>query len=180
MHAQTHAKTHTHINTNTHEQTLNLHWVRALTVPMHLLGLINRPFVPCNLISVQYSPVPLAKFQMAPRLNTLMPSGSKKGTQIYYTFLSESPGKWIPSTFPSGAPMERDICLQDIFVSLNISLIIFPLRVPSKAAPSMFPNRVPMERNIPSPGSLVYLFIHSFMYVWLVPKNEPSYIRGET
>ena len=47
---------------------IDLHWVQALTVPMHL-GLIDRPFVPHILISAQESPVPLPKFQMAPRLN---------------------------------------------------------------------------------------------------------------
>jgi len=61
-------------------------------VPMHP-GLIDRPSVPHNLISAQYSPVPLPKFQMVPRLKILMSSGSKKGTQIYYPFLSGSPGK---------------------------------------------------------------------------------------
>ena len=57
------------------------HWVRGLTVLMHL-GLIDRPFVPHNLISVQERPGPLLKFQMPPRLKILMSSGSKKGTQI--------------------------------------------------------------------------------------------------
>jgi len=46
---------------------MDKHWVQALTVPMHL-GLIDGPFVPHNLISTQESPVPLLKFQMAPRL----------------------------------------------------------------------------------------------------------------
>jgi len=46
------------------------------------LGLINGPFVPHNLMSVQKNPVPLAKLQMAPRLEILMSSGSKKGTHI--------------------------------------------------------------------------------------------------
>jgi hypothetical protein len=88
-------------------------------VPMHL-GLKNRPFVPHKLISAQDSPVPLPKFQMAPRLQILMSCGSKKETQIYYPFLSESPGKQIPSRFLSGAPMERDTCLQGILcLSLN-------------------------------------------------------------
>ena len=32
-------------------------------------------------------PVPLLKFQMAPRLKILVSSGSKKGTQIYFFFL---------------------------------------------------------------------------------------------
>jgi hypothetical protein len=80
------------------------HWVRALTVPMHL-GLIDGPFVPHNLISAQESPVPLPKFQMVPRLKILMSSMSNKGTQTYYSFLSKSAGKRIPSRFPTGAPM---------------------------------------------------------------------------
>jgi hypothetical protein len=70
-------------------------------VPMDL-GLVDRPFVPHNLISAQENPVPLPKFQMAPRLKILMSSGSKKGTQIYYPFLSKSSGKQIPSRFPNG------------------------------------------------------------------------------
>jgi len=56
---------------------------------MHL-GLIDGPLVPHNLISTQESPVPLLKFQMAPRHKILMASGSKKGTQIYFSFLSKS------------------------------------------------------------------------------------------
>jgi len=102
---------------------------------MHL-GLIDRPFVPHNLISAQYSPVPLQKFQMAPRLRILMSFGSKKGTHIYYPFLSKRPVKRIPSRFPNGAPMKRDIRLQGIFTYLLIYLFI------SKALrndrPSMF------------------------------------------
>ena len=65
------------------QEQIDLQWVRAFTVPRHL-GLTDRPFVPHNLISTQESPVPLPKFQMAPRLKILMPCGSKKGTQIYY------------------------------------------------------------------------------------------------
>jgi hypothetical protein len=61
-------------------------------VPMYL-GLVGGPSVPHNLISALESPVPLPKFQMAPRLKFLMSSGSKKGTQIYYLFLSKSLGK---------------------------------------------------------------------------------------
>jgi hypothetical protein len=85
----------------------DLQWVRTLVVPMHL-GLIDRPFVPHNLISAQESPVPLPKFQMAPSLKILMSSGSKKGTQIYYNFIPKSPGKRIPSSFPTG-PLWREI-----------------------------------------------------------------------
>jgi len=90
---------------------------------MHL-GLIDGPFVPHNLISAQESPVPLPKFQMAPRLKILVSSGSKKGTQIYFTFLSKNPGKRILPRFPNGAHMERDTCLQGIFTSPLIYLFI--------------------------------------------------------
>jgi hypothetical protein len=79
---------------------IDLHWVRALTVPMHL-GPIDGPFVSHNLISALDSPVPLPKFQMAPRYKILMPSGSKKGTQIYYPFLSNVPA----SESPPGSPV---------------------------------------------------------------------------
>jgi hypothetical protein len=57
---------------------------------MHL-GLIEGLFVPHNLISTQNSPIPLTEFQMAPRLKILMASGSKKGWQIYFSFLSKVP-----------------------------------------------------------------------------------------
>jgi hypothetical protein len=76
------------------------HGVRAPMVPMHL-GHIDGPFVPHNLITAQYSPVPLPKLQLAPRLKILISSGSKKGTQIYCSFLYKSPGKRIPSRFPN-------------------------------------------------------------------------------
>jgi len=59
---------------------------------MHL-GLIDGPFVPHNVISAQGSPVPLLKFQMAPRLKIVMASGSKEGTQIYFFFSLKSLGK---------------------------------------------------------------------------------------
>jgi hypothetical protein len=112
---------------------IELHWVRALTVPIHL-GLTDGPFVPHNPISTQKSPVPLPKFQMAPRLKILMSSGSKKGTQIYYHFLSKSPSKWIPSMFPKGAPIERDTRLQGNFTALLMYIFNISFGVPSKGA----------------------------------------------
>jgi hypothetical protein len=88
-------------------------------VPIHL-GLIDRPFVPHNPIPAQESPVPLLKFQMAPRLKIWMSSGSRY-TILFYP---KSPGKQIPSRFPSWAPMERDTCLQSIFAYILIYLFI--------------------------------------------------------
>jgi len=55
---------------------------------MHL-GLINRPYVPHNLIPVQGIPVPLLKLQMAPRLTLVLSSGCKK-KEPRYTCLSEA------------------------------------------------------------------------------------------
>jgi hypothetical protein len=69
------------VNLRSSEVLIDLHWVQALTAPMHL-SLIDRPFVPHNLITGQDSPVPLRKFQMAHRLRILIFSGPKKVTQV--------------------------------------------------------------------------------------------------
>jgi hypothetical protein len=111
---------------------------------MHL-GLIDRPFMPHNLISAQKSPVPLLKFQRAPRLKILMSSGSKQGTQVYFLLFSQNPGKCTPNR----APMERDARLQGIFISLK-NLIKIPLHKKAlrKKRPSIFPKSgAPMEAD---------------------------------
>ena len=74
-----------------YNRLIDWHWVRALMVPMHP-GLIDWPFVPHNLISAQDSPVPLPKFQMAPRLNILMSSGSCTVSQLWTNKLPPSSG----------------------------------------------------------------------------------------
>jgi len=112
-----------HQYTNYEAWLIDWHWVQALTVPIQL-GLKDGPFLPRNPLSAQKGPVPLPKLQMAPRLKILMSSGSKKGTQIYYPFPSESPGKQIPSRFPSMAPAETDTRLQGICTPLLIYLFI--------------------------------------------------------
>ena len=94
-------------------------------VPMHL-DLKDGPFVPHNLIIVQGSPVPLPKLQMAPRLKILMSSGSKKRTQIYYTFLSKVPASESPSGSSTG-PLWREM-------PISRALINISSRVPSKGA----------------------------------------------
>jgi len=110
-------------------------------------GLIEGPFVPHNLISAQENPVPLPKFQNAPRLKNLMSSWSKKGTQIYYPLLSKSPGKRVTTRFPKGATMERDARLQDIFASFLLFNISFG--VPIKGAlPPGPPHGVPSKRDV--------------------------------
>ena len=108
---------------------------------MHL-GLIDRPFVPHNLASAQGSPVPLPKFQMAPRCKILMPSGSKRGTQIYYPFLSKVPASKSPAGSPMG-PLWRETPVSRSFLDVSS-------RVPSKGAlPRGAPHWASSDRNAP-------------------------------
>jgi len=84
------------------------------------------PFVAHNLISSQDSCILYQKFQMVPRLNIPMTPGSRKRTQIYYyyntiyyllytyLFSLKFSSKRTHSTFPSGAPKERDTGLRGI------------------------------------------------------------------
>jgi hypothetical protein len=101
----------------------DLHWVRALTILLHL-GLLDGSFVPHNLISAQYSPVPLPQFQMAHRLKILMSFWSNRGSQIYYPFLSKVPANESPPGSPTG-PLCREMPLSRAFLNLSS-------RVPSK------------------------------------------------
>jgi len=110
--------------------------------PMHL-GLIVGPFVPHNLISAQESPVPLPKFQMAPRLKILMSSGSKKGTQIYYLSLKKS-RQANPLEVPQrGSYGERYPLTGHFYISLDTWYIFLtylsgsPVNDPSLQAPLM-------------------------------------------
>jgi hypothetical protein len=82
------------------------------------LGLIDGPFVPHNLILAQESPVPLPLFQMATRLKIFMSSGSKKGTQIYYPFLSKSPASESLAGSLTG-PLWREIPTYRAFLCLS-------------------------------------------------------------
>jgi hypothetical protein len=94
-------------------------------VPMHL-GLIDGPFVPHNLTSTQESLVPLPKFQVAPRLKIIMASGSKKGTKIYFSFLSKVPANEPPPGSPQG-PLWRG---RTAYRAFCISLKNLIFRVP--------------------------------------------------
>jgi hypothetical protein len=111
---------------------------------MHL-GLIDSPSVLHNLVSAQWSPVPLLKFQMAPKLKLLMPPVSKKGTQIYFFFSLKSPSKRTLSKFPSRAPYGERYLFTGHFSYLKIHTKtslnnLFSLKIPKKKRPSMFPK----------------------------------------
>ena len=96
-------------------------------------------FVPHNLISTQESPVPLLKFQMAPRLKSLVSSVSKKGTQIYFSFLSKILADKPPLGSPTG-PLWREIPVYRSFCISFENLIKIPLNKKAlrKKHPSMF------------------------------------------
>jgi hypothetical protein len=105
---------------------------------MHLC-LIDRPVVSHYLISTQENPVPLLKFQMAPRLKILMSSGSKEETQTYSFFLSKIQANKQPPPpprFPITAPMEIDIHLQGNCIYLeNLTNIPLDKEALMKKAP---------------------------------------------
>jgi hypothetical protein len=112
---------------------------------MHL-GLIDASFVPHNLISTQESPVPLLKFQMGPRLNILMASGSKKGTQIYFPFYQKY---WQTNPFQvhqQGSYEERDLSTGHFAYLSKTSSFGFPSK---GALPPGSLHRAPTERDTP-------------------------------
>jgi hypothetical protein len=105
---------------------------------MHL-GLIDGPFVPHNLISIQENPLTLLKFQMAHRLKILMSSGSKKWTQIYFFFLPKIPA-YEPPPGSSAGPLWRDTRYRTFCISIE-NLIKIPLnRKALKKAPLHMPK----------------------------------------
>jgi len=141
---------------------------------MHL-GLIIKPFVRHNLMLAQESPVPVPRFQMAPRLKILMSSGSKKGTQIYYPFLSKVPASESPPGSPMGPCGERcpypepfltylpgspvkehspeAVCTEPLQrETLHSWSPLQPsLKAPSRRAPFEVPQRGPYGNRCPSP-----------------------------
>jgi hypothetical protein len=106
-------------------------------VPMHQ-GLIDKSFMLHILISTQYSPVPLPKFQMASRLKILMSSGSKKGSHIYNPFLSRNSQQVFPQLGPYA---ERYLLTGQFYISLDTSVYLkgpmkrASLHVPQKRGP---------------------------------------------
>jgi len=63
---------------------------------------------------------------MAPRLKILMSSGSKKGTQTYFSFLSKIPANEPPPVYPTG-PLWRDILVYRTFCISPEKVIKIPL-----------------------------------------------------
>jgi len=121
---------------------------------MHL-GLIDGPVVPHNLISTQESPVLLLNFQMAARLKILMASASKKGNQIYFSFLSKVPANEPPPGSPKGPYGEGGP------FTGNLSYL-------SKTSSFGFSNRTPMERDTRLQGRVN----HNFTFTQIFKKVQ--------
>ena len=161
---------------------IDWHWVQAPTVPIHL-SLIDGLFVPHNLISTEESTVPLLKFQMAPRLKILISSEPKKGTQIYFSFLSKIP----PNEPPTGS-LRREIPVYGVLCISIDNLIKIPLNKKAlrKKRLCMFPkSRAPMEADahfralldisygVPSKGALSQGPLHGIPHRGMPHSQSP-------
>ena len=120
--------------------------------------------MPHNLISAQETPVPLPKFQMAPRFKILISSGSKKGTQIYF-FSLKNPGK---RTLLPG-PLWRKTTLYRAFCISLKNLIKIPLnkKAVRKKYPSISPKAGPLWKQMP-------ILEPYLTYLSGLPVKEPS------
>jgi hypothetical protein len=101
---------------------------------MHL-GFIEGPTVSHNLISAQVSHVLLLKFQIAHRLNILMASRSKKGTQIHFPFLSKVPANEPPPGFPTGSLWRERPVYRAFSYHSETSFLVSPVKEPSLRVP---------------------------------------------
>jgi hypothetical protein len=142
---------------------------------MHL-GFINGPFVPHNLIPTQESPVPLPKFQMAPRLKILMASGSKRNPDITF-IVSQKSRQTNPLQVPQQGPYKERSPSTGHFAYLSKtspfgfpSIGVFPQGplngIPRREIPQHYsPN---LNENGSKKGTQIY-----FSNLPRVPANEP-------
>ena len=145
-------------------------WVRALTVLMHL-DPIKGPFVPRNLISTQWSPVPCWSSRWPPDLNFNVLWVQDKSTQISNLFfLPKVPGNEPPPESPTGLLLRELPVCKAFFTSLKF-LIKIPQnkkksllsRGPRKRASLHVPQkRGPYGNRLPFPEPyLVYMSMYS-------------------
>jgi len=103
-----------------------------------------------------------------------MSSWSKKGTQVCYPFRSKCCSKRIPSRFPNGPYGERHPLTGHFYLSLNISLFIFPSDSPVRKPPPCSltgSSWAAILRHL-SHWSTFRSFFHSCMSA-RVPKGSP-------
>ena len=103
------------------------------------------------LFLTQESPVPLLKYQMAPRIKILMSCRSKatKGTQIYFPFLSKVPADEPPPGSQTG-PLWREIPVYSPFCISLENLIKIPLykKAQRKKCPIFPKSGATMEADV--------------------------------
>ena len=126
----------------------------------------RRSLVPHNLTSTQKSPVALPKFQMAHRLKILMTSGSKKGTQIYFSFLSANEP---PPRSPTGPQWRERPAYREFCISLKILIFRFPQQ---RSPPSMSPSWNTSQRDAPP---LEPFFIHPSKPPYMSPSPHTRF-----
>ena len=98
---------------------------------MHL-GLTDGPFVPHNLISTEYSAVPLLKIQMATQTSNINDFLVQERNPGIHFFSRKNHGKRTPSRFPNRAPIERErpvyraffIPLKNLVLRLTLRLLM--------------------------------------------------------
>ena len=102
-----------------------------------------------------------------------MPSGSKKGTQIYFSL--KSPRKRTPSGFPNRAPMEREARLQGILhISHKPCLSGSPWKELSL--------KVPFMESLAERGLTTRALLHSSIKVsgiWASPPHSRFLLDGK-
>ena len=82
-------------------------------------------------------------------LKILMIYGSKKGTQIYYSFLSKVPANEPPSSFPKRDPIEREARLQGILhISQKPHLSDSPVKESSDVDRWKVLDYIPNDKNL--------------------------------
>jgi len=130
------------------------HWVLSLTVPMHL-DLTDEPFVSHN-ISAPEGPVPLLKFQMAPRLKISIPSGSKKRTQIYFSFSLKKSHQTNPLQVPQQdhygerEPFTGHFCVSlETLIKISLNIFFPSLQGPKKRGPPHVPQKRALWKQTP-------------------------------
>jgi hypothetical protein len=109
---------------------------------------------------------------MTPRLKILMSSGSKRNPDIL-SFSLRNSRQANPFQVPQRGPYgERYTLTGHFYVSLNISLFIFPSESPVREPPPFSLTGGPWTRILCHQSHCsIYLFIHSFIYVCRSPQK---------
>jgi hypothetical protein len=133
---------------------------------MHL-GLIDRLFVPHNLISAQYSSVLLPKFQMTPRLKSQYPLGPRKEPKYtllgMYRHFDMCPAKgWTVILMSNGVPEKGALLQNGEKHAVTIHGAPHGLKAYIQWGAALFPKAIVIDSaiTIPVPCSLQHGTFH--------------------